>query len=186
MTVLEHSALPLPLVRQGKVREVYEAGLLGVEWPEAYGGRGMPAGSQRVVAEEMSRARVPFMVNHIGLAWAGPTIMAVGTEEQKRRYLKPILSCEEVFCQGFSEPGAGSDLASLRTRAVRRGDPGGLSGRGAARVVRRARAALAPHVVGRARRVARVSTARRAARALGEGSLRRRARQGTRRVRCGR
>jgi alkylation response protein AidB-like acyl-CoA dehydrogenase len=103
-------------------RRVYEAGLLGVEWPEAYGGRGLQAGAQRVVAEEMGRAGVPFMVNHIGLAWAGPTILSAGTEEQKRRMLRNILSCEEVWCQGFSEPGAGSDLASLRTRAERRGD----------------------------------------------------------------
>jgi len=103
-------------------RRVYDAGLLGVEWPEAYGGRGMPPGSQRVVAEEMSAAGVPFIVNRIGLDWAGPTILAEGTEEQKKRYLRNILACEEVWCQGFSEPGAGSDLASLRTTAVRQGD----------------------------------------------------------------
>lgn len=109
-------------------REVYEAGFLGVEWPEAYGGRGMEPGSQRVIAEEMARAGAPFMVNHIGLAWAGPTIMAAGTEAQKQRYLKPILACEEAFCQGFSEPGAGSDLASLRTTATRRGDRYVVSG----------------------------------------------------------
>jgi alkylation response protein AidB-like acyl-CoA dehydrogenase len=109
-------------------RRVYEAGLLGVEWPEAYGGRGLPSGSQRVIAEEMTGAGVPFMVNHIGLAWAGPTIMASGTEAQKQRYLKPLLSCEEVWCQGFSEPGSGSDLASLRTSAARRGDNYVVSG----------------------------------------------------------
>ncbi|MDC0741107.1 acyl-CoA dehydrogenase family protein [Polyangium mundeleinium] len=103
-------------------KQVYGAGLLGVEWPTAYGGKGLPSGSQRVVAEEMGRAGVPFIVNRIGLDWAGPTILAVGTEEQKQRYLRNILSCDEVWCQGFSEPGAGSDLASLRTSAVRQGD----------------------------------------------------------------
>jgi alkylation response protein AidB-like acyl-CoA dehydrogenase len=103
-------------------RKIYDAGLLGVEWPRAYGGGGMPAGSQRVVAEEMGRAGVPFIINRVGLDWAGPTILAAGTEEQKKRHLAPILSCDEVWCQGFSEPGAGSDLASLRTSAVRHGE----------------------------------------------------------------
>lgn len=121
-TFLEVESEPQFLFLKAWQKKVYDAGLLGVEWPEAYGGRGMPPGSQRVVAEEMARAGVPFIVNRIGLDWAGPTIMAVGTEEQKRRYLPPILRCDEVWCQGFSEPGAGSDLASLRTSAARRGD----------------------------------------------------------------
>lgn len=103
-------------------RKVYEAGYLGVEWPDEFGGRGLPSGSQRVIDQEMTHADVPFMVNYIGLAWAGATIMQAGTEEQKKRYLKNILSCEEVWCQGFSEPGAGSDLASLSTSAVRKGE----------------------------------------------------------------
>ncbi|MFQ5457801.1 MAG: acyl-CoA dehydrogenase family protein, partial [Myxococcota bacterium] len=103
-------------------RKVYDAGYLGVEWPAAYGGRGLPAGSQRAIDQEISRAGVPFMVNYIGLAWAGPTIMQTGTDAQKERYLRKILSCEEVWCQGFSEPGSGSDLASLSTSAVRKGD----------------------------------------------------------------
>jgi alkylation response protein AidB-like acyl-CoA dehydrogenase len=103
-------------------RKVYEAGYLGVEWPEAYGGRGLPAGTQRAIDQEVGRAGLPFMVNYIGLAWAGPTIMQWGTEAQKERYLKKILSCEEVWCQGFSEPGSGSDLASLTTSAVKKGD----------------------------------------------------------------
>ena len=103
-------------------RKVFEGGFLGLEWPKAYGGGGMETGAQRVVTEEMGRAGVPFMVNYIGLAWAGPTILHAGTEEQKKRYLKNILSAEEVWCQGFSEPGSGSDLASLRTTAVNQGD----------------------------------------------------------------
>jgi alkylation response protein AidB-like acyl-CoA dehydrogenase len=98
-------------------RAVYEAGYLGLDWPAEYGGRGDPHQRQRIVSQELSRAGAPFLVNVIGLQWAGPTLLAYGTEEQKRRYLRPILSAEEIWCQGFSEPGAGSDLASLTTTA---------------------------------------------------------------------
>jgi alkylation response protein AidB-like acyl-CoA dehydrogenase len=101
---------------------VYRAGYLGFDVPEAYGGRGVDPERHAVVASELGRARAPFLVNVIGLQWAGPTILHYGTEEQKKRYLGPILSGEEIWCQGFSEPGAGSDLASLTTRAARTTD----------------------------------------------------------------
>ena len=103
-------------------RKVYDAGFLGVEWPEEFGGRDLPSGSQRAIDQAMAHADLPFMVNYIGLAWAGATIMQNGTEGQKKRYLKKILTCEEVWCQGFSEPGSGSDLASLSTAAVKKGE----------------------------------------------------------------
>jgi alkylation response protein AidB-like acyl-CoA dehydrogenase len=104
-------------------RAVYDAGYLGFGFPEAYGGLGTDAVKQTIVSQEMSRARAPFMVNLIGLQWAGPTILTFGTEAQKTRLIRPLLSAEEIWCQGFSEPGAGSDLASLQTRAV--ADPAG-------------------------------------------------------------
>jgi len=103
-------------------RRVYDAGYLGIAWPAAYGGGGRHPAWQAVVDEEMARAGVPFMVNVIGLMWAGPVILQYGTEEQKRRYIPKILSGEEIWCQGFSEPDNGSDLGNAQMRAVRDGD----------------------------------------------------------------
>ena len=97
-------------------RKLYDAGYVGLTWPEEYGGKGAPYSHQAIVLEEFARAEAPQHIGVIGLGMAGPTIMAHGTEEQKQRHLKPILSAEEVWCQGFSEPGAGSDLSSVRTR----------------------------------------------------------------------
>jgi alkylation response protein AidB-like acyl-CoA dehydrogenase len=98
-------------------RTLYDAGYAGLTWPEEYGGRGAPYTHQAIFLEEMARAEAPPHGGVIGLGMAGPTIMAHGTEEQKSRYLAPILSAEEIWCQGFSEPGAGSDLAGVRTSA---------------------------------------------------------------------
>jgi len=98
-------------------RALHQAGYAGLTWPKKYGGSGASYTHQAIFLEEMARAEAPPHVGVIGLGMAGPTIMAHGTEKQKARYLEPILSAEEIWCQGFSEPGAGSDLAGVRTSA---------------------------------------------------------------------
>jgi alkylation response protein AidB-like acyl-CoA dehydrogenase len=103
-------------------RRLYEAGYVGLTWPREYGGQGAPYPLQAILLEELARAGAPDHLGVIGLGMAGPTIMAHGTDAQKKQHLARILSGETVFCQGFSEPSSGSDLASLRTRAVRDGD----------------------------------------------------------------
>jgi alkylation response protein AidB-like acyl-CoA dehydrogenase len=103
-------------------RRLYDGGWAAPHWPEAYGGRGASLTESAIYFEELGRARVPMPANVLGLLLGGPTLMVWGTDEQKDRFLAPILSGEEIWCQGFSEPDAGSDLASLKTRAVRDGD----------------------------------------------------------------
>ncbi len=99
-------------------RRLYDAGWAAPSWPAEYGGRGATLTESAIYFEEIGRARVPMAANVLGLLLGGPTLMVWGTDEQKDRYLAPILSAEEIWCQGFSEPDAGSDLASLKTRAV--------------------------------------------------------------------
>ncbi|HEX6420615.1 MAG TPA: acyl-CoA dehydrogenase family protein [Acidimicrobiales bacterium] len=107
----------------GWQRRLHDAGYAGISWPKEYGGRGATPSEELIFLEETERAGAPYVgCNFVSTLHAGPTIAAEGTPEQRARYLPPILRGEHVWCQGFSEPEAGSDLASLRTRAVRDGD----------------------------------------------------------------
>ncbi len=102
--------------------KIWSAGFLGMHWPKEYGGGGMDPIYQHIADQEMRRHAVPICFNVIGLGWAGPLINDIGTEEEKAKYLKGILSAEDIWCQGFSEPDHGSDLGNAQTRAVRDGD----------------------------------------------------------------
>jgi alkylation response protein AidB-like acyl-CoA dehydrogenase len=103
-------------------RKLYDAGWAGISWPKDFGGRGAAVMEQVIFIEEMARAEAPPMANVIALGLIGPTIIAFGTPEHKKRYLAKMLSAEEIWCQGFSEPNAGSDLAALSTTGVLDGD----------------------------------------------------------------
>ncbi len=103
-------------------RTVNDAGYLAMGWPKDYGGQGADVMRQTIVNEEMVRARAPQLIGMMGIQMVGPTLIAHGTDEQRRRFLPKILTAEEIWCQGYSEPGSGSDLASLRTRAELVGD----------------------------------------------------------------
>lgn len=109
-------------------RKLYRAGWVGIHWPKAYGGRGATVMEQTIYRQEMVRARLPEVANFMGIRIAGPTLIHWGTEEQKQRYIPTILNGEEIWCQGYSEPGAGSDIASLQTRADEEGDDFVLNG----------------------------------------------------------
>jgi alkylation response protein AidB-like acyl-CoA dehydrogenase len=101
---------------------LYDAGFIGITWPKEYGGQGLTFVEEMILHQEMALQKSPPVLNVLGVGMAGPTIIAYGTEDQKRRYPAKILSCEEIWCQGYSEPNAGSDLASLQTRAVKDGE----------------------------------------------------------------
>jgi alkylation response protein AidB-like acyl-CoA dehydrogenase len=103
-------------------RKMHAGGWVGVSWPKEYGGRGATLEQQVVYGEELARANAPSLVNGLGIMLVGPTLIHWGTEEQKKRYIPKMLSAEEIWCQGYSEPNAGSDVASLQTRAVEEGD----------------------------------------------------------------
>jgi alkylation response protein AidB-like acyl-CoA dehydrogenase len=103
-------------------RKLSDAGYAGLTWPKEYGGSGAPYSHQAILLEELARAEAPQHMGVIGLGMAGPTIIAHGSEAQKTRYLQKIMTAEEIWCQGFSEPDAGSDLAAARTSARLEGD----------------------------------------------------------------
>jgi alkylation response protein AidB-like acyl-CoA dehydrogenase len=107
--------------RRAWQKRLNERGWAGLSWPTEYGGAGATLVEQAIFFEEVARAGTPPMANVLGLAMGGPTVIMHGTEDQKQRFLPPILSADEIWCQGFSEPGSGSDLASLKTRARRNG-----------------------------------------------------------------
>ena len=108
--------------RRAWQKKLYEAGYVGITWPKEYGGRGGDFMDQLIFNDEMIVAQAPDPINVIGLGMGGPVVITHGTEEQKKRYLPPLLSAEEIWCQGFSEPDAGSDLSGLQTRAEDKGD----------------------------------------------------------------
>jgi alkylation response protein AidB-like acyl-CoA dehydrogenase len=108
--------------------KLHAAGWAGISWPKEYGGRGATMIEQAIFVGEAARQEAPSPANVLGLAMGGPVVIAHGTDAQKQRYLEPILTGEEIWCQGFSEPESGSDLASLKTRAVKDGDEWVVSG----------------------------------------------------------
>lgn len=103
-------------------QQLHTGNWVGIHWPKEYGGRGSTILEQVIYSEELARVHAPGIANMLGVMLVGPTLIHWGTEEQKKRFIPKILSAEEIWCQGYSEPGAGSDLASLQTRAVEDGD----------------------------------------------------------------
>ena len=109
-------------------RKVWEAGYLGAAWPKEYGGGGLDPAFQKAATEAMRRHGGPIMLNAIGLNWTGPLLLDMGSDEQKQTHIKGILSAEDIWCQGFSEPENGSDLGNAQLKAVRDGDEYVLNG----------------------------------------------------------
>ena len=120
----EHRPGPLDTLEQKKAwqRTLYEAGFVGLGWPREYGGLEARPMEQAIVAEEMARADVPGAINSLALGLIGPTLIVHGTEDHKQRYVRRMLTADDIWCQLYSEPDSGSDLASLKTSAVRDGD----------------------------------------------------------------
>lgn len=103
-------------------RKLYEGGWAAIAWPKKYGGREATLMEEIVYQQEMVRVKAPALVNYVGIHMVGPTLMQIGTDEQKAKYIQKILTGEEVWCQGYSEPNAGSDLSAIQTSAVKDGD----------------------------------------------------------------
>jgi len=109
-------------------RKLHAAGYVGAAWPKEYGGAGLSPMEQAILNEELARVRAPGIVNAMAVWWVGPAIMRYGTEAQKARFIAPILTAEEIWATGYSEPSSGSDMAAAKTRAVRDGDDYVVSG----------------------------------------------------------
>jgi len=103
-------------------RKLHAAGLLAVSWPKEYGGAGLSPMEQAILNEELARVRAPGVVNAMAIWWVGPAIMRYGTDAQKKRFIPPILTADEIWATGYSEPTSGSDMAAAKMRAVRDGD----------------------------------------------------------------
>jgi alkylation response protein AidB-like acyl-CoA dehydrogenase len=118
----------LMALRREWQRKLYKAGYLGMDWPAEWGGRGATEVEKSILEEELARADAPQILNFLGIGLLGPALIHHGTEAQRRRFIPPMLAADEIWCQGFSEPGAGSDLAALRTSAAVDGDHFVLNG----------------------------------------------------------
>ena len=122
-------------------KRLYKGGWMGLTWPKEYGGQKATFIEQVIFQQELGRLNLPFGVNMLGVIMAGPALMQWGTDEQKKRYLEPIIAGKEIWCEGMSEPGAGSDLAAIQMRAVLEGDnfvaqwPEGVDHRRASRAI---------------------------------------------------
>jgi alkylation response protein AidB-like acyl-CoA dehydrogenase len=115
-------------VRRNFQKKLNDAGYIGMGWPTEWGGRGATDVEEAILHAELAAADAPLSPNNLGLSLCAPALIHHGTEEQRQRFIPPMVSCDEIWCQGFSEPGAGSDLAGIRTRAVPDGDDFRITG----------------------------------------------------------